>query len=65
MSRGRGRWFACPTVFGTIQPKPHRDWTPVPVEVVCGYQGRPERAARPRPSTKPVLICPSCLMEVK
>ena len=60
MSRGRGRWFNCPTVFGAFY-----DRNAKPILVACGYQGRPERAARPRPSTKPVYICPSCLEEVK
>lgn len=62
MSAGRGRFFRCPTVFGaTVSFK-----RPVEPElVVCGYEGRPERALKPRPSRKPVLICPSCLIEVK
>lgn len=59
MSRVRVRWFACQTIFG-----PYRDRQGT-VVVACGYEGRPEKAARPRPSTKPVFICPSCLEEVK
>lgn len=31
----------------------------------CGYEGKKERAQKPRPSREFTKICPACLMEAK
>ena len=56
----RPKFFRCQTYFGLYE-----DSKTLVKPVVCGYEGPPEKALKPRPSTKPVLICPSCLAEVK
>lgn len=55
----RLRFFRCQTSFGLYESKSGL------VQENCGYEGKPEKALKPRPSRKPVYICPSCLSEVK